>query len=105
MRPTWVYILRCADDSYYVGTYRGELIETRLYEHNSGHYPKAYTYKRRPVILLWADKCEWAVDAIALERRLKRWSRAKKEAFIREDWDELQRLSKRERVKDKRETQ
>ena len=95
MRPTWVYILECADGSYYVGTYRGEMIETRVHEHNHTVYPNAYTATRLPVTLKWADQYEWAADAIKQERKLKGWSRAKKEAFMREDWEELSRLSKR----------
>jgi len=102
MQPTWVYILLCADGRYYTGTYRGEDIDTRVSEHNLGIYPKAYTYKRRPVKLLWAEQFTLAVEAIESERQIKGWSRAKKEALIRRNWEALPKLSKRGPVKDKR---
>ncbi len=101
MRPTWVYILHCADGRYYTGSYRGDEIETRVSEHNIGYFPKAYTAKRRPVKLVWVESFEWAVDAIDFERQVKGWSRAKKEALIRGDWEALPGLSKRGCVKDK----
>ena len=90
----WLYILRCADHSYYVGTTHNEP-ETRLSEHNSGIDPKSYTYRRRPVALIYAEYFEEIIDAIGLERQIKGWTRAKKEAFIRGDYPTLQTLSKR----------
>jgi len=102
MRPTWVYILLCADGSYYTGTYRGEDMQTRVDEHNAGVYPKAYTRRRRPVKLMWAESYRLAVDAIDAERSIKGWSRIKKEALIRGDYAALPRLSKRGPTKDKR---
>ncbi|MGB0908201.1 MAG: GIY-YIG nuclease family protein [Maricaulaceae bacterium] len=95
MRPIWVYILRCSDGSYYTGSYRGEEIETRLSEHNLAVDPKAYTAKRRPVTLVWAETFINADDAIAFERQVKGWSRKKKEALIRNEWEALPVLSKR----------
>jgi len=95
MRPTWVYILLCADGRYYTGTYRGEYIETREDEHNLGVYPNAYTHKRRPVKLVWAEAFYWATDAIDAKRSIKGWSRVKKEALIRGDYEALPGLSKR----------
>jgi predicted GIY-YIG superfamily endonuclease len=69
----YVYILRCADDSYYVGITRGSL-ETRVSQHNQGTFG-GYT------------------DAIAAERRIKGWGRAKKEALIKGDYELLHLLS------------
>lgn len=100
MQDTWIYILRCSDGKYYTGTYRGKEIETRVSEHNLGLYPKAYTFKRRPVELLWAETYQYADDAIVMERRIKGWTRAKKEALIRGDWDGLQDLASRKKPKD-----
>ena len=94
--PAFVYILRCADSSYYVGSARGESLDKRLGEHHAGTFP-GYTSSRRPVALVYAAQFEWITDAIAFERRLKGWSRAKKEALIASDWDALQRLAKRPR--------
>jgi putative endonuclease len=80
--PYYLYILRCADGSYYTGTYRGDDIATRVSEHNNGHYANAWTAKRRPVELVFSDAFANISDAVAAERRIKGWSRAKKEAMI-----------------------
>ena len=51
----FVYILRCADGSYYVGSHRGTDINVRVAEHNAGKHSNAWTFKRRPVELVWSD--------------------------------------------------
>jgi len=89
-----VYILRCADGSYYVGITR-KAVETRVSEHDQGVVPGCYTYRRRPVVLLHAEHYERVDEAIAAERRLKGWSRAKKEAYMRGDFERLSQLAKR----------
>jgi putative endonuclease len=89
----FVYILRCADGSYYCGTARRGL-ELRVAEHNSGHHG-GYTATRRPVTLVFSQWFERIVDAIAAERQIKGWSRAKKEALMRGDFDGLRSLSRR----------
>ena len=90
----FVYILRCADGSYYVGSARGESLEKRLGEHQAGTYG-GYTSRRRPVTLAYAEHFDRITDAIAAERQLKGWTRAKKEALIAGDWDLVQSLAKR----------
>jgi len=90
----WVYMLRCSDGSYYVGSHRGEDVTARVWEHQNGVYPKAYTFRRRPVELVWSVFCEEITDAIAFERKIKGWSRPKKEALIRGDWGEVERLAR-----------
>jgi len=100
-KQAFVYILRCSDDSYYVGSHRGTDIEHRVAEHNMGYYKNAYTFQRRPVTLVWSDWFSRFDDAVAFERKLKGWSRAKKEALIRGDYDALQVLSKRPRARSK----
>ncbi len=90
----FVYMLRCADGSYYVGSARGESLDKRLAEHQAGTRI-GYTYHRRPVTLVYAEWFDRITDAIAAERRIKGWSRAKKEALIAEDWDRVQFLAKR----------
>ena len=72
----YVYILQCADGRYYVGTTRTEL-EIRIAEHNAGTYG-GYTAARRPVTLVFAEPFNQITDAIAAERQLKGWSRAKR---------------------------
>ena len=89
----YLYILRCADGSYYVGTARKEL-EARVAEHNAAHFG-GYTATRRPVTLVYAEWFERITDAIAAERQVKGWSRVKKEALIRGDFAGLQKLAKR----------
>ena len=89
----FVYILRCADGSYYVGTTRTDL-ERRVAEHNAGTFG-GYTKHRRPVKLVFHQHFERITDAIAAERQLKGWSRAKKEALMRGDFAALKALSGR----------
>jgi putative endonuclease len=95
MVTVYVYILRCADGSYYVGKYQGDRIEWRVADHNNGVYPDAYTVKRRPVTLVWSIWFGRFDEAVSFERQLKGWSRAKKEALIRGDEAALKALSKR----------
>ena len=89
----YVYMLRCADGSYYIGSARLGL-EQRLSEHNSGTYG-GYTSKRLPVALVWSEHFLNITDAIAVERQIKGWSRAKKEALMRGDYATIQGLAKR----------
>ena len=88
-----LYILKCADGSYYVGTARNGL-EVRLAEHNSGILG-GYTVSRRPVRLVFSEHFERITDAIAVERQIKGWSRAKKEALIAGDWSRISVLARR----------
>jgi putative endonuclease len=87
----FVYILRCSDGSYYVGSARGSL-ERRIFQHNAGAFG-GYTFTRRPVVLVYHEDFERITDAIAAERKLKGWSRAKKQALIAGDFEKLKRLS------------
>ena len=89
-----IYILECADGSYYTGITRRSL-EERVSEHAQGLIPDCYTFMRRPVKLIFADHYERITDAIAAERRIKGWSRAKKEAYMRGDFAALTVLAKR----------
>ncbi|MEM1036105.1 MAG: GIY-YIG nuclease family protein [Pseudomonadota bacterium] len=90
----FVYMLECSDGAYYVGSHRGDFIEDRISAHNMGLNPKSYTYIRRPVRLIWSEAFENPEDMISAERRLKGWSRAKKEAFISGDMPTLKALSR-----------
>jgi putative endonuclease len=80
----FVYILRCADDSYCVGSARGDSLDKRIGEHQGGEI-RGYTSTRRPVTLVFAEQFGRITDAIEAERRIKGWSRAKKEALINGD--------------------
>ncbi len=90
----FVYMLRCADGSYYVGCATGDDLTRRVAEHQTGAYP-GYTATRRPVKLVWSEHFVQITDAIAMERRLKGWSRAKKEALIEGNWSTIAKLAKR----------
>src|SRR4029453_1914323 len=90
----FVYMLLCSDDSYYVGSATGDDLTRRIAEHEAGTYP-GYTFSRRPVRLVWSEHFEQITDAIAVERKLKGWSRAKKEALTRSDWQSIRQLAKR----------
>jgi putative endonuclease len=95
MNGASLYILHCADGSYYVGTTRNEL-EVRIAEHNSGHFG-GYTATRRPVRLVFTQHFDMIVDAIGAERQIKGWSRKKKEALITGNWDQVKVLAQRRR--------
>ncbi len=92
MKTYTVYILHCSDGYYYVGVTND--IDTRLEQHNEGVDPKAYTHKRRPVKLVFAEHFKDINQAIAFEKQVKGWRREKKEALIRRDWDQLPDLSR-----------
>jgi putative endonuclease len=89
----YLYIVRCRDGSLYTGTTRTSL-ELRIAQHNSGFYG-GYTETRRPVALVFHEWFDDITDAIAAERKLKGWSRAKKAAFIGGDLVLLQKLAQR----------
>jgi putative endonuclease len=89
---TFLYMLRCADGSYYTGTTRTSL-DARMAEHNGGKFD-GYTARRRPVTLVYHQEFIRITDAIAAERQLKGWSRDKKEALIRGDFAALHRLAR-----------
>lgn len=68
-------------------------IERRLMEHNEGKYPEAYTHSRRPVELVFYQDFIEPNQAIDFEKKIKKWSRTKKQALIDGDFDRLQNLS------------
>ena len=88
-----VYIVRCADGSYYTGVTK-QAAEARVWEHNNDPID-GYTARRRPVTLVFAESFDRITDAIARERQIKGWSRAKKEALIRGEYEALPALSSR----------
>jgi len=87
----YVYILRCADGSLYVGWTQN--LDDRLSAHNEGR-GSTYTFKRRPVCLMYSESFHSEAEAIRRERQLKRWSVAKKESLISGDFERLKHLSK-----------
>jgi putative endonuclease len=87
-----VYILECADKSYYTGVTNDA--EKRVNEHNAGIDRNSYTYTRRPVKLVFCEKFVNSLQAIEFEKRIKGWSRNKKEALINNQLELLPELSK-----------
>jgi predicted GIY-YIG superfamily endonuclease len=88
----YAYMLRCSDGSYYVG--HTDDLDARIAAHQSGLLP-GYTRKRGPVQLVWHQDFPERDQAFTSERQIKGWSRAKKEALIRGDWDAVQLLSRK----------
>lgn len=86
----WVYILHCADGSYYTG--RAVDLQKRIRQHQSGQIC-GYTLSRRPVQLVFSQSFKGADEANRAERQVKGWSRAKKEALIAGDFDLLHDLA------------
>lgn len=93
MKQSFVYILKCSDESYYVGVTNN--IQRRFIEHQSGINETAYTHSRRPVRLAYCEKLTDIRVAIAREKQLKGWSRAKKEVLIKRQFEQLPDLAKK----------
>lgn len=87
----FVYILRCANDSFYVGSARD--LDARVKAHNAGR-GAAYTFKYRPVYLVYSEVFDTETAAVTRERQLKRWSHKKKQALIDANIEALKNLIK-----------
>lgn len=85
-----LYILECADGSLYIG--HTDDLDLRLQQHDTG--AGGYTVSRCPLKLLHVEEFETRYEALTMERKLKGWSRAKKLAWIRGDWQRIAELSK-----------
>jgi putative endonuclease len=95
--PYAIYILKCSDGTYYTGLTKD--LEARVREHEIGAHPESYTFRRRPVKLVWSILTETYPEAFQWERQIKGWNRAKKEALIRGDIDGIHEIVKQERTK------
>ena len=89
----WVYLLKCADQSYYTG--HTDNLENRLAQHHLKLIPECYTSTRLPVQLVFSQEFATREEALASERQIKGWSRKKKEALIMGDWEALTAYAKR----------
>ena len=92
MKTSYVYVLKCADNSYYTGVTSD--LQQRLREHHSGYLKESYTSKRLPVTLVYYEQFMDIKQAIAFEKQLKGWTRKKKEAVINDNWDKLIELAR-----------
>jgi len=93
--PFFTYMLRCSDDSYYTGS--TDDLEQRIAEHQNGQ-GCAWTRARLPVELVWSQEFASRDEAEAAEHRIKRWSRAKKEALLSGDYDRLSLFAGRSKL-------
>jgi predicted GIY-YIG superfamily endonuclease len=92
----FVYLLRCADGTYYVG--HTDNLAERVKRHNEG-VAASYTARRRPVTVVYFESHGTAEAAIKRERQLKCWSSKKKAALVAGDFAQLKRLSRRHQPK------
>jgi putative endonuclease len=81
-----MYILECADGSYYTGSTID--LEKRLWQHQNG-LGANHTAKRLPVTLVYCEFFEYVADAFYREKQVQGWTRRKKEALIAEDDNKL----------------
>ncbi|PQB04171.1 GIY-YIG nuclease family protein [Aureitalea marina] len=93
MKRSYVYILKCSDQTFYTGVTSN--LEKRLLSHTNGSYPESYTHTRRPVELVFYAEFTDINLAIEKEKQIKKWSRSKKEALIEEDFNKLRVLAKK----------
>lgn len=92
MKTMYVYILECSDKSYYIGVSNNA--EKRFSEHSTGINRNCYTFVRRLLKLVFSQIFSDPDSAIAFEKKIKGWSRAKKKALIENKWESLPELSK-----------
>ncbi len=92
MKSFHLYILRCSDGSYYTG--HTDNIEKRISQHKMG-FGDSYVSSRLPIQVVFASAFNTRYEALEMEQRIKKWSRSKKEALIRGDWQSLVKLSKK----------
>ena len=93
MKLYTVYILKCNDNTFYTGITNN--LERRLAEHKTGENPNAYTYKRRPLKLVYFTEFTDVEFAIEAEKQIKKWSQAKKKELIEGNFDLLKILAKK----------
>jgi len=94
MKLSYVYILNCADDSYYTGVTTN--LQKRMFEHATAKHPRSFTAKRLPVELVFYTEFTDIFIAIGKEKQIKNWSRVKKGALIAGKFEDLPNLSKKD---------
>lgn len=90
MPKGYMYILRCADGTYYTGSTTD--LELRLLQHQQGEGAN-YTRKNLPVELVYYEEYERIDEAFAREKQVQRWSQKKKEALMNSDIESVKKLS------------
>ncbi|VXB53105.1 conserved hypothetical protein [Flavobacterium sp. 9AF] len=93
MEASYVYILKCSDNTYYTGVISN--LSQRIFQHENGIFQDCYTFNRRPILLVFYAEFTDITIAIQKEKQIKKWSRAKKEALILGEFDDLPNLAKK----------
>lgn len=93
MKISYVYILKRSDNTYYIGITSN--LKQRIIEHKLGKHIESYTYKRRPIELMFYAEFTDISIAIQTEKQIKKWSKAKKEALINDEFEKLPNLAKK----------
>ena len=91
----YVYMLRCSDGSFYVGSTRD--LHSRVHQHQTGN-GAAYTRTRLPVELVWHEEHEHVGSAFAREKQVQNWGCAKRLALIEADYEALPALARKDFV-------
>ena len=87
----WAYMLHCRGGAFYVG--QTDDLERRIGDHRSGLIP-GFTADHLPVEHVWSQEFTTRDEAAAAEKQIKGWSRAKKLALIRGDWERISMFAK-----------
>ena len=91
MKTYYVYILRCSDELLYTGITND--VERRFEEHQKGLNRNCFTFKRRPLELMFNQVFNDVEQAIYFEKKIKKWSNSKKIALANGYYDMLEILS------------
>ncbi len=91
MKTYYVYILKCSDGLTYTGVTNN--ISRRLVEHQKGLNKSCFTYKRRPLKLIFNQEFNDIEQAIYFEKKIKKWSGKKKIALANGDYNMIQILA------------
>ena len=91
--PFWTYMLHCRGGAYYVG--HTDDLDLRVAQHKAGRIA-GFTSERLPVELVWSEEFVTRQEALEAERRINGWSRAKKMALSRGDWERISLLAKKD---------
>jgi predicted GIY-YIG superfamily endonuclease len=95
MQDFYIYILKCADNTYYTG--HTDNIEKRIEEHKSNTY-ECYTSTRMPVELVYLENFASRAEALEAERKIKKWGKRKKDALVSNGWDGILALRKKKLI-------
>ena len=93
MKQSYVYLLKCADKTYYTGITSN--LNKRFLEHKTGKHKNSYTYSRRPLTLEFYAEFTDINLAFETEKQIKKWSRVKKEALINSEFEKPPNLAKK----------